>query len=332
MLKFALWEPPSGPARIYVNGLPVPGKIWFRRVGKSDHAQITADDDLDTELAERCICEAMEQAGMPLPQVITWQKLLALTAPSKQAQHQQRAAALPGERMARPTALTAHAGSETLDFSKIGIAPPGLTIYADHREPQAIVDLLRTVPNLTVEIESLPVGDFRASGVIIERKVVRDLEQSVISGRMFDEANRIGLEPNTVGVVLIEGDIYNDRTSLLVQNLIGAITCLSHVQGLNVMTSLDYRTTAYALAKICQHASSQGLGYELALRKTKPKALLDEKRFICQGLPGVSGGLAVALLEHFGSLRAIANADASALMRVKGLGPKTAERIVAAFG
>jgi hypothetical protein len=48
------------------------------------------------------------------------------------------------------------------------------------------------------------------------------------------------------------------------------------------------------LAKIAQHL--HGLGYDLALRTDKPKALLSARSYVLEGIPGVSAGLARALL------------------------------------
>lgn len=54
------------------------------------------------------------------------------------------------------------------------------------------------------------------------------------------------------------------------------------------------RLRAYMLAKIAQHL--HGLGYDLALRTDKPKALLSARSYVLEGIPGVSAGLARALL------------------------------------
>src|SRR5690606_7701164 len=89
---------------------------------------------------------------------------------------------------ARDTHLTAPSGSHNLDVTTIDIPSAGVDILVDHREPQSIVDLLRSCPNVRVEVTSLPVGDFVIGPIIVERKTVSDFEQSVMNGRLFDEA------------------------------------------------------------------------------------------------------------------------------------------------
>ena len=54
----------------------------------------------------------------------------------------------------------------------------------------------------------------------------------------------------------------------------------------------------------------------------------DTKLYILQGLPNISGVMAERLLEHFGSVKAVFEADEKELREVKGVGPMTARRIV----
>ncbi|MFD2160343.1 GIY-YIG nuclease family protein [Rubritalea tangerina] len=63
---------------------------------------------------------------------------------------------------------------------------------------------------------------------------------------------------------------------------------------------------------------------ELLLRKRMSESLLDD-------VPGMSEVRKRALLQHFGSVAEIKKADARALQKVDGIGPKSAESIVAWF-
>ena len=50
-----------------------------------------------------------------------------------------------------------------------------------------------------------------------------------------------------------------------------------------------------------------------------------------EGISGISATKATALLEAFGTLRAVAEADREELQSVKGIGPEISRRIHAAF-
>lgn len=203
-----------------------------------------------------------------------------------------------------------------------------VVIEVDHREPEEIDAWLRRAGNTKVIRGHLPVGDYRINDtILVERKSAVDFAQSVQSSHIFDQAQRIGLVEGSVGIVLIEGDIYGMNPGMYVTAITGAITCLQSVQGMSVFQTLDLKHTAYALASIARN-SRNGLGYELATRKDKPTQLLHAQHYVLEGISGVSPALAGKLLVHFGSIRDLAAADEKALREVDGVGPKTAKTIV----
>jgi Fanconi anemia group M protein len=59
----------------------------------------------------------------------------------------------------------------------------------------------------------------------------------------------------------------------------------------------------------------------------KPKRLASRKLYVLQGLPGVGPALANRLLLHFGSVEDVVTAAEGMLTRVRGIGPKKAQRI-----
>ncbi|MCK4432780.1 MAG: DEAD/DEAH box helicase, partial [Methanomicrobia archaeon] len=61
------------------------------------------------------------------------------------------------------------------------------------------------------------------------------------------------------------------------------------------------------------------------------KRIMDMKenqRYIIEGLPHVSATLAERLLNYFGSVKNVFTASKEELMKVKGIGEKTAEEII----
>lgn len=205
-----------------------------------------------------------------------------------------------------------------------------VTFEVDHREPDGLFDLLSKAPFANVVRCALPLADVRINGnILIERKTVADFEASVIDPdkRLFNQAERMSFEPETLCFIIIEGDLYRQNGRMTMQQITGAFTYLSSIKGLSVLQVPDMTATAYTLAKIAQH-SRHGLGYNLALRTNKGKAMLSARSYVLEGLPGVNATLAERLLEHFGSVAAVMAADAAALCQVDGIGKTIAGRIV----
>jgi hypothetical protein len=143
-----------------------------------------------------------------------------------------------------------------------------VTFEVDHREPDGLFDLLSKAPFANVVRAALPIADVRINGnILVERKTVADFEASVIDPdkRLFNQAERMSFEPETLCFIIIEGDLYRQNGRMTMQQITGAFTYLSSIKGLSVLQVPDITATAYTLAKIAQH-SRHGLGYNLALR------------------------------------------------------------------
>ena len=65
----------------------------------------------------------------------------------------------------------------------------------------------------------------------------------------------------------------------------------------------------------------------LTRQDRKPKRLASRKLYMLQGLPGVGPALAHRLLLEFGSVERVVTADEASLVKVRGVGAKTAARI-----
>ena len=66
----------------------------------------------------------------------------------------------------------------------------------------------------------------------------------------------------------------------------------------------------------------------LALRHGyRPKKLITKQLYMLQGLPNVGPLLAKRLLNHFGTVRKVIQADIEALSAIEGIGKKKAEGI-----
>lgn len=201
-----------------------------------------------------------------------------------------------------------------------------IIIQADTREIRSQVpELIRQQGVAAVEIAHLPVGDYQlAETVIAERKAASDFVLSIMDRRLFEQAARLK-EAAGQGILVVEGDLFATRSKIHPNALIGALSWLA-LEGISILPSQDVRMTALLLTTLARHAQ-QGLGYEVALRASKPKEVTATQQFLVEGLPGIGAASAQDLLAHFGTPAKLFAASQEELCACPGVGPKTAQRI-----
>jgi ERCC4-type nuclease len=206
-------------------------------------------------------------------------------------------------------------------------------IVADDRErASGVIENLRSIPAVSVRIERLAGGDYLADRrILFERKTLQDFAVSIVDGRLFKQM--LALTKSKFRSVLILEGIGKDAMALSVRReaLQGALISISLILGIPVLRSLAPEETArlivYAARQI-QSVEKKGCpspGY-------RPKGKKGRQLYILQGLPGLGQERALRLLEKFGSVEAIMNASREELLKVEGVGAKTADRIRWAVG
>ena len=212
--------------------------------------------------------------------------------------------------------------------SKNDIKP--VTIVADSRESRAgIAKALATIPGVTVEQAELSSGDYRiGGGCAVERKAAVDFVTSLMENRLFEQIAKMSVEHEHT-VILVEGDIYGTRSAIAPAALDGALSYISLLSSASLIFSPSIERTPHLLYRMATHLQ-HGLGYVVGLRSNKPKGPL-AARYILEGLPTVGPKAAQSLLDHFGSPRRVFAASREELLQVRGLGPKSADAILAAI-
>ena len=202
-----------------------------------------------------------------------------------------------------------------------------LAIVVNNRERNE--ELLSQLEELGVEItiQALPVGDYIISDrVCIERKTVSDFESSIISGRLFEQAARVS-EAYERPIIIIEGDREEFRMK---GNVIsGAIASLYIDYDIPIITTSGARESAEMIKYISKHEqqdkkrtpSVKGAGRSFTESQFMEK--------IIGNMPGVGFETARNLLEHFGTVQAVALASEKELMDVENVGKKRAKLIFA---
>jgi Fanconi anemia group M protein len=203
------------------------------------------------------------------------------------------------------------------------------TVLVDQRERNSeLIEALKAI-GVEVEMKTLPVGDYVLSDrVCIERKTVQDFESSMMSGRLFDQIDRLK-KSYPSPMLLLEGDRSTFRLKSRAIN--GAIATLYIDYGIVVISAHSASDAAEIIASMAAHEQS-GEKREPSL-KGSARAYTHEQfqEYVIGNLPGVGPKLAKALLSHFGSVRGVANASAEELMKVDKIGEKKAELILKTF-
>lgn len=177
-----------------------------------------------------------------------------------------------------------------------------------------------------VDVAALDVGDYDVgSGVLVERKTVRDLHGSVLQGRLWRQIGSLRRVAR-VGLLLVEGrDIDSGHLSPAAVRGV----CLSALdQGIMFVRSTDAADSALWLRLLS--ARAQGLrvprdrpSYAQLLKRPEERV---PEAMLC-AVPGVSVGMARARLGRFGSVSGVARASEDELLSVAGVDPVRAKAL-----
>ncbi|MFH0884523.1 MAG: ERCC4 domain-containing protein, partial [Candidatus Micrarchaeota archaeon] len=180
-----------------------------------------------------------------------------------------------------------------------------IIIAVDEREDRFFDETFQAL-GASVERRMLSVGDFLCSSrLAVERKTRSDFEQSVIDGRLFSQLPNLVSNYERV-VIVVEG--LSDEERLSRESLLGAYATILADFGASLIFTRDKNGTAelvFHLAKHEQVAKKQPMRIYAKKRTFTPS---QTARSIVESLPMVGPKLAKALLNHFGSVEALAHA------------------------
>ncbi len=203
-----------------------------------------------------------------------------------------------------------------------------LRVIADDREAKSeVVDALKHQPNCIVEIARLRQGDYQIGGqLLVERKTLRDLVQSIIDGRFLSQAHRLASNPLRP-VILLEGTARDiTHCGMSREAIQGALISATVVFGIPLLRARDPQESAQLMlfAGRQVHAGAAGTLPRAGYRPKSKRAL---QLHILQGLPKVGPIRASRLIDRFESVEAVIAAGPDDLDKVEGVGPVLARRI-----
>lgn len=199
-------------------------------------------------------------------------------------------------------------------------------VYADTREGNSKVIRHLNEMELDVQVKTMAVGDYQVSDeVIIERKTAKDFVDSITDKRLFRQANDLR-EEFKKPIIILEGD--NFYSGFLNPNAIrGSMASIALDFGISILPTRNAQDTAAMIKRIAIR-EQKGDKSPISLRtERKPANIWEQQLFIIESLPNIGPVNAKRLLEYFGTVTDIINAPVEELVKVEGIGKKTAKNI-----
>ena len=202
------------------------------------------------------------------------------------------------------------------------------TIIVDNREFRSNVTRFLSSKDVEIETQQLDVGDYVLSSRIgVERKNVDDYLQSLIDGKLFVQMRKLR-DAYSRPVLIVEGEGLLTKRNISHNAIFGSLVSVIVDFGIPIINTKSAQETADFLFIMANREQKEG-NKAVAIRGEKwSMSIPEQQQFILEGLPNVSAVLAQRLLQHFGSVRAIANASEEELCTVSGIGKNIATEIV----
>jgi len=203
------------------------------------------------------------------------------------------------------------------------------TVIVDQRERNTELAAALQANEVEIRWETLPVGDYIISDrICIERKTVYDFESSMMSGRLFDQIDRLS-DSFEVPMLLLEGD--RDTFRLKSKVISGAMASLYVDYGVIIISSRSASESGEIIASIARHEQTDEKREPSLKGAARAHTHEQFQEYIIGNLPGVGPKLAKAMLSKFKNARSIADATVEDLMKIDKIGKKKAEAIHKTF-
>lgn len=203
-----------------------------------------------------------------------------------------------------------------------------IKIIVDHRESRSPVMRFLTQRDVAVVPQQLDIGDYiLSSRIAVERKTVDDFLNSLIEGKLFVQMKNLRATYSRP-LLLIEGEGLLTKRNISHNAIYGSFTAIMVDFGIPIITTHSPQETADFLTVMAQREQKEG-DRAVAVRGEKTaRTISEQQQFLVEGLPNVSVVLAQRLLQHFGSIRSLANASEEDLCQINGIGKNIAADIL----
>ena len=230
------------------------------------------------------------------------------------------------------------AGSPSRDFSRasavqaeggqalIGSFCEGPAIVVDDRETSSKVVEILSETGASITLRRLAFGDYAIGDrILIERKTARDFVDTLVERDLLGQIRDLAAHALRPVLVIEGGDLAGQR-DIHPNAIRGVLAAITVDLGVSILFTRDEEDTAQMIHVLARREESEGGDRKVPLRKDS-RSVSHQQENIIASFPDIGLKNARLLLEHFGSVRGVIDADFSELVKVKGIGEGRARRI-----
>jgi len=201
-------------------------------------------------------------------------------------------------------------------------------IIADDRETSSAVVENLYKKGAALSVRRLEYGDYSIGDkILVERKTARDFVDTLVERDLIGQIRKMA-EEVPKPVLIIEGeDLYSQR-NINPNAIRGALSAITIGMGVSVFKTKDSADTADMLYVIASREAGGSTSYRSAHQQKAYRSKKESQEYIISSFPGVGLKNARALLEKFGTIQNILNAEEDELESVPGIGQKIAESML----
>jgi Fanconi anemia group M protein len=215
------------------------------------------------------------------------------------------------------------AGQTAID----AFGPEGPEITADDRETSSRVVEHLSELGARLQVRRLDQGDYLVGDrILVERKTARDFADTLVERDLFGQIHDLASGSSRPVLIIEGGDIYTAR-DVNPAAIRGALAAIAVDLGVAIFFTKDELETAQMILTLARREEG-----DRGERKVHPyksyRSMKEQQEYVIASFPSVGLRNARLLLSHFGSVKAVLDADEEALTAVKGIGEKTARQIL----
>lgn len=202
-----------------------------------------------------------------------------------------------------------------------------LNVIVDHREIRSNVAHILEKSDVFIEVKTLEIGDYIISDrLAIERKSTEDFVSSLINKTLFEQISNLSSNYEKP-VLIIEGEGLYTARLMNPKTIKGALSSIAIDFGVSIFYTTDAEDTASFIITLAKR-EKKDVQKNINLHGKKSMPLLShQQEYIISAISEIGPAIAKKLLLHFGSVEKVITASYEELIKIPGIGEKTASRI-----
>ena len=203
----------------------------------------------------------------------------------------------------------------------------GPVVIVDDRELVSRVTEFLSAAGANIQLERLISGDYRiGERILVERKTTRDFVDTLVERDLLGQI-RVMAGSCIKPVLIIEGDDLYGQRDIHPNAIRGALAAIGINFGVTIFTTGSPQETAELLMVLSRRETEEGSPERGPALKHTYQGNAEALEAIIAAFPEIGLKHARSLLNAFGSVQGIINAEKEGLQQVAGIGAKKAERI-----